>query len=192
MGIHAGDTIPLQTFVDFAKDANVVLHESVGPVFDFNSANIQSQNIYLNHTTQAQVGSVFQALKVRGSPPIPSTVPKVSGPCFQPGSSPGCVHIPQLLISTQACNYSLVSDVKGLAETSWGHLQGPNLRLAIVTHLALNDMSYVPLLSATRQTYPDGPLALAKVRLLTCCPGHYVVLDSFPSCMLSVVFGNGV
>ena len=56
--------MPLQTFVDFAKGSNVVLHESVGPVFNFSAANLQSRNIILNHTTQAQVGAVFNALKV--------------------------------------------------------------------------------------------------------------------------------
>ena len=56
--------MPLQTFVDFAKGSNVVIHESVGPVFNYSAANLQSQNIILNHTTQAQVGAVFNALKV--------------------------------------------------------------------------------------------------------------------------------
>ena len=56
--------MPLQSFVEFAKGSNVVLHESVGPFFDFNGTDVQSQNIILNHTTQAQVGSVFSALNV--------------------------------------------------------------------------------------------------------------------------------
>ena len=63
----AGDTVPLQSFVDFATGSNVVLHESVGPVFNFSGTDVQSQNIYLNHTTQAQVGSIFNALNVRVS-----------------------------------------------------------------------------------------------------------------------------
>ena len=60
----AGDTVPLQTFVDFAKGSNVVLHESVGPFYNFTGTDVQSQNIILNHTTQAQVGSIFNALNV--------------------------------------------------------------------------------------------------------------------------------
>ncbi|KAK9865908.1 hypothetical protein WJX84_000433 [Apatococcus fuscideae] len=99
---YSGDTVPLQTFVDFAKGSNVVLHESVGPFFNFSGTDVQSQNIILNHTTQTQVGSIFSALN------------------------------------------------------------GPSLRLAIATHLSINDYSLVPIISAIRQTYPTGPLAIAQ------------------------------
>ena len=70
--------MPLQSFVDFAQGSNVVLHESVGPFFDFNGTDVQSQNIILNHTTQAQVGSVFSALNVSASSlnPKPSMMHK--------------------------------------------------------------------------------------------------------------------
>ena len=42
-------------------------------------------------------------------------------------------------------------------------VQGPALRLAIATHLLVNDYSIVPIISAIRSTYPDGPLAIARV-----------------------------
>lgn len=36
LSTRAGDTIPLQTFVDFAHGSDAVIHESVGPIYDFN------------------------------------------------------------------------------------------------------------------------------------------------------------
>ena len=42
------------------------------------------------------------------------------------------------------------------------HLQGPDLRLAIASHLSINDATVVPIISAIRSTYPSGPLAIAQ------------------------------
>ena len=46
-----------------------------------------------------------------------------------------------------------------------GCVQGPALRLAVATHLSVNDYAIVPIISAIRSTYPDGPLAIAQVRM---------------------------
>ena len=35
-------------------------------------------------------------------------------------------------------------------------------RLAIATHLSINEYSIVPILSGIRSTYPTGPLAIAQ------------------------------
>ncbi|DBA82164.1 TPA: hypothetical protein ACH3X1_007151 [Trebouxia sp. C0004] len=99
--ISAGDTVPLTTFVNFAQGSDVVIHESVGPVWNFSTAGVAGQNILLNHTSQTQVGQVFAALN-------------------------------------------------------------PAPRLAIATHLSVNEYSIVPIISAIRSTYPVGPLAIAQ------------------------------
>jgi hypothetical protein len=97
---YSGDTIPLQTFVDFASGSDAVIHESVGPIYDFSfQLPAVSTNILTNHTNQYEVGAIFQAI--------------------QP-------------------------------------------RLAIASHLDVNDYSVVPIVSAIRQTFPTGPLAIAK------------------------------
>jgi len=49
------------------------------------------------------------------------------------------------------------------ATWSASDLQGPDLRLAIATHLSLNDYSYVPIVTGIRATFPTGPLATAEV-----------------------------
>lgn len=38
----------------------------------------------------------------------------------------------------------------------------PAPRLAIATHLSVNEYSIVPIISAIRSTYPVGPLAIAQ------------------------------
>ncbi|KAL0031317.1 hypothetical protein WJX79_003158 [Trebouxia sp. C0005] len=98
---YSGDTVPLTTFVNFAQGSDVVIHESVGPVWNFSTAGVAGQNILLNHTSQTQVGQVFAALN-------------------------------------------------------------PAPRLAIATHLSVNEYSIVPIISAIRSTYPVGPLAIAQ------------------------------
>ncbi|KAL3162019.1 hypothetical protein ABBQ38_009090 [Trebouxia sp. C0009 RCD-2024] len=98
---YSGDTIPLDTFVDFASGSDVVIHESVGPVWNFSTAGVAGKNILLNHTSQTQVGEVFSALN-------------------------------------------------------------PAPRLAIATHLSVNQYSIVPIISAIRSTYPTGPLSIAQ------------------------------
>ncbi len=45
--ISAGDTVPLTTFVNFAQGSDVVIHESVGPVWNFSTAGVAGQNILL-------------------------------------------------------------------------------------------------------------------------------------------------
>ena len=49
LGLHgcAGDTVPLDTFVQFASGSDVVIHESVGPVWNFSTAGVAGQNILL-------------------------------------------------------------------------------------------------------------------------------------------------
>ena len=42
-----GDTVPLDTFVDFAQGSDVVIHESVGPVWNFSTAGVAGINILL-------------------------------------------------------------------------------------------------------------------------------------------------
>lgn len=98
---YSGDTVPLATFVNFASGSDVVIHESVGPVWNFSTAGVAGQNILLNHTSQTQVGDVFSAIS-------------------------------------------------------------PAPRLAIATHLSVNEYSIVPIISAIRSTYPVGPLAIAQ------------------------------
>lgn len=43
----AGDTVPLQTFVNFANGSDVVLHETVGPVHTLQGIPVANRNIYL-------------------------------------------------------------------------------------------------------------------------------------------------
>lgn len=62
---YSGDTVPLQTFVNFANGSDVVLHETVGPVHTLQGIPVANRNIYLNHTTQAEVGEVFEAVQPR-------------------------------------------------------------------------------------------------------------------------------
>ncbi|KAK9797405.1 hypothetical protein WJX73_006256 [Symbiochloris irregularis] len=62
---YSGDTIPLDTFVDFAKGSDVVIHESVGPIYNLSLESKATRNILTNHTSQAEVGAVFQAVQPR-------------------------------------------------------------------------------------------------------------------------------
>ncbi len=73
-----GDTVPLTTFVNFAQGSDVVIHESVGPVWNFSTAGVAGQNILLvsnsitlsvgvtvhMHCTCPSTGLVFLGLSV--------------------------------------------------------------------------------------------------------------------------------
>ena len=43
----AGDTIPLQSFVDFANGSDIVIHESRGPLLTLNGIQDWQRNILL-------------------------------------------------------------------------------------------------------------------------------------------------
>ncbi|KAK9797411.1 hypothetical protein WJX73_007627 [Symbiochloris irregularis] len=62
---YSGDSIPLDTFVNFAKGSDVVIHEAVGPIYDFAAEPAAAQNVITNHTTSAETGAIFQVLQPR-------------------------------------------------------------------------------------------------------------------------------
>lgn len=61
----SGDTVPLETFVQFANGSDIILHETRGPLESFEGLLDWQKNIVLNHTNNAEVGQIFQATKPR-------------------------------------------------------------------------------------------------------------------------------
>lgn len=62
--ISAGDTVPLTTFVNFAQGSDVVIHESVGPVWNFSTAGVAGQNILLvSNSNRSHHGDALQVQK---------------------------------------------------------------------------------------------------------------------------------